>query len=86
MAYQRDLPGQVDRLAEEQHRLMELIPNGHSDQSNLWRTELANTEKELRELKRSVIPALKREVRDTQTELQEALALLEFSWSDQASS
>lgn len=73
-------------LAEEQHRLMELIPNGHSDQSNLWRTELANTEKELRELKRSVIPALKREVRDTQTELQEALALLEFSWSDQASS
>ena len=68
-----DLQGEIDRLeseieekeesasttAEEQERLMKLIPNGHSEQANAWRTDLANAEKELRETKRSVIPKLK---------------------------
>ena len=69
-------------IAEEQGRLMKLIPNGHGEQANAWRTDLANAEKELREVKRSVVPKLKGQLQKAQNGLHEALSGLQYEWSE----
>ena len=69
-------------IAEEQERLMKLIPNGHGEQANAWRTDLANAEKELREVKRSVIPKLRGQLKEAQDGLHEALSSLRYEWSE----
>jgi hypothetical protein len=71
-------------LAEEQERLMKLIPNGHGEQANAWRTDLANAEKELREIKRSAIPKLKSQLQETRNGLHEALSRLQYEWSGES--
>lgn len=68
-------------ILAEQERLMKLIPNGHGEQANTWRTDLANAEKELREIKRSVIPKLKTQLQKAQNGLHEALSGLRYEWS-----
>lgn len=68
-------------LDEEQKRLMKLIPNGHNDQANEWRTDLATAEKELREIKRVSIPELKRKLQDAKNSLREGLCSLKFNWT-----
>jgi hypothetical protein len=68
-------------IAEEQGRLMKLIPNGHGEQANAWRTDLANAEKELREIKRSVIPKLRGQLKEAQNALHKALGSLRYEWS-----
>ncbi len=83
-ALQADLKEKEDAaktLEEEQTRLMKLIPNGHNEQANAWRTDLATAEKELRQLRRTAIPKLKHQVQEANKELQEALSGLQFSWS-----
>ncbi len=69
-------------ILAEQERLMKLIPNGHGEQANAWRTDLANAEKELREIKRSVIPKLKTQLQKAQNGLHEALSSLRYEWSE----
>jgi hypothetical protein len=90
-----DLQGKIDNLesqikekqesaatiAEEQERLMKLIPNGHGEQANAWRTDLANAEKELREVKRSEIPKLRGQLKESQNALHKALSSLRYEWS-----
>jgi hypothetical protein len=68
-------------LDEEEKRLMKLIPNGHNEQANEWRTDLATTEKELREIKKSTIPHLRRKLQDARKSLQDALSSLKFTWA-----
>jgi len=91
-----DLQGKIDTLeaeirekeeaaatiAEEQERLMKLIPNGHGEQANAWRTDLADAEKELREVKRSAIPKLRGQLKDAQDALHRALDGLRYEWSE----
>ena len=62
---------------------MKLIPNGHGEQANAWRTDLADAEKELREVKRSVIPKLKTQLQKAQSGLHEALSSLRYDWSEE---
>ena len=72
-------------LDEEQKRLLKLIPNGHTEQANEWRTDLATTEKELREIKKTAIPNLKRKLQEARKGLQEALSSLKFTWAGEDS-
>jgi hypothetical protein len=69
-------------IVEEQERLMKLIPNGHGEQANAWRTDLANAEKELRDVKRSQIPKLRGQLKETQKALHKALGSLRYKWSE----
>lgn len=69
-------------LAEEQGRLMKLIPNGHAEQAHAWRTDLADAETELREVKRSVLPKLRGQLKEAKETLYDALARLQYNWTD----
>ncbi len=73
-------------LDEEQKRLLKLIPNGYMEQANEWRTDLATTEKELREIKKTAIPNLKRKLQEARKGLQEALSSLRFTWAEESGS
>jgi hypothetical protein len=91
-----DLQGEIDNvrswiveneekaatIAEEQERLMKLIPNAHGEQAHAWRTDLASAERELREIKRSALPKLKDQLRNAQGALHEALRNLRYEWSE----
>jgi hypothetical protein len=70
-------------IAQEQERLMKLIPSGHGDQANAWRTDLASAEQELREIKRSRIPALQGQLREAESDLRKALKSLQYEWRDE---
>jgi hypothetical protein len=72
-------------IVEEQERLMKLIPNGHGEQANAWRTDLANAEKELRDVKRSEIPKLRGQLKESQDALHKALGSLRYQWSEESS-
>ena len=63
----------AETIAQEQERLMKLIPSGHGEQAVAWRTDLADAEKQLREIKRSKIPTLKSQLREAESELHKAL-------------
>jgi hypothetical protein len=81
---QNDLKVQINAakvLDEEQKRLMKLIPNGHLEQANEWRTDLATAENELRDLKKTVIPQLKQQIQDTEYRLNQSLSRLQFQWA-----
>lgn len=69
-------------IAEEQERLMKLIPNGQGEQANAWRTDLAVAEKELREVKRSALPKLRSQLKDAQDVLHKALLGLRYTWAE----
>lgn len=69
-------------LEEEQKRLLKLIPNAHQEQANEWRTDLANAERELRELKRTELPALSKQLQEAQANLQQSLKRLQSSWKE----
>lgn len=69
-------------IAEEQERLMKLIPNGHGEQANAWRADLAVAEKELREVKRSALPKLRGRLKEAQDALHQALLGLRYTWAE----
>ena len=69
-------------IAEEQERLMKLIPNGHAEQANSWRTDLSTAEKELREVKRTLLPSLRARLKEAQAELQKSLERLRYNWAE----
>jgi len=69
-------------IAEEQGRLMKLIPLGHGEQANSWRTDLAKAEAELRAIKRSAIPDLKARKKEALGALRGALDALRYDWSE----
>lgn len=73
---------QVGTLKEDQERLMKLIPNGHADQANNWRSDLAENETMLRTVTRTTLPVLKQHQREATRAVQEALAALTVSWSE----
>ncbi len=73
---------QVGTLKEDQERLMKLIPNGHADQANKWRSDLAENETTLRTVTRTTLPGLKQQQREATRAVQEALAALSVSWSE----
>ena len=52
---------------------MKLIPSGHGEQANAWGTDLADAEKELRDIKRSKIPRLQGQLREAESELRKVL-------------
>lgn len=68
---------------EEQKRLLKLIPAAHAEQANEWRTDLATAEKELREIRKTMIPRLKRQIQEARSTVQSALRSLEFSWKSE---
>ena len=61
---------------------MKLIPNGHGEQANAWRTDLAVAEKELREVKRSALPRLRGQLKKSQDALHKALLGLSYTWAE----
>ena len=68
-------------IDEEQERLMKLIPNGHQEQANEWRNDLAKAEKELREIRRTAVPKLNAQIQEANKAAQKALESLQYSWS-----
>ncbi len=69
-------------ITQEQERLVTLIPNGHKEQANAWRKDLADAERELREIKRSKIPNIKAQLSEVGNSLHEALGSLQYEWTD----
>lgn len=69
-------------LQADQERLLKLIPSGHADQANQWRTELGTNEAELRTLNRQTLPDLRSRLLQAESSVQEALAELSASWSE----
>jgi hypothetical protein len=47
-----------------------------------WRTDLADAETELRDVKRSVLPKLRGQLKEAQEALYEALARLQYNWTE----
>jgi hypothetical protein len=78
----KEAEGQVGTLKEDQERLMKLIPSGHTDQANMWRSDLAENETTLRTVTRTTLPGLKKQQREASRAVQEALAALTVSWSE----
>ncbi|WP_435018685.1 hypothetical protein TA3x_000670 [Tundrisphaera sp. TA3] len=74
----KELEQKAKVLADEQARLIKLIPNGHAEQANAWRTDLAEAEAELRQARRSALPKLRARLKEARSELQEAFARLQF--------
>jgi hypothetical protein len=73
---------QVGTLKEDQERLMKLIPSGHPDQANAWRSDLAENETTLRTVTRTTLPGLRQQQREASRAVQDALADLTVSWSE----
>jgi len=69
-------------IVEQQNRLMGLIPLGHDEQANGWRTDLATAEQELRAIQRAAIPELKARLKKAEAALREALDGLRYEWSE----
>ena len=63
---------------------MKLIPNGHVEQANVWRTDLAVAEKELREVKRTVLPKLRGQLKKAEEALHKALLDLRYTWAEES--
>lgn len=80
----REQESAAETIAQEQDRLLKMIPNGHGEQANAWRTDLADAEKELREIKRSTIPQIKAHIRQAESSLHEAFQSLQYEWKDEA--
>ena len=78
----REREAQAKTLAEEQERLIKLIPNGHAEQANAWRTDLADAEKELRTVKRSALPKLRGQLKAAKAALHDALGRLQYTWAE----
>jgi hypothetical protein len=74
---------QEQTLHADQERLLKLIPSGHADQANKWRTELGTIETDLRELSRKTLPDLRAKQREATKAVQEALANLTGNWSEE---
>lgn len=67
-------------LKEEQKRAIELIPHAHPEQATQWRHELAESEKQQRQLSRKVIPELKKKIKALQEDLLQKLNDLVYEW------
>jgi len=67
-------------LKEEQKRAIELIPHAHPEQATQWRHELAESEKQQRQLSRKVIPELKKKIKALQEDLLQKLNELVYEW------
>jgi hypothetical protein len=78
----QDAEYQIKTIEQEQERLTRLIPVAHDTDANDLKTEVAANEKRWRELKRTMIPALKEAVRAKESALQEALGNLSVSWTE----
>jgi hypothetical protein len=74
---------QVEAIKEEQERLNGMIPNASAEQQREWQTELSANEKELRRLSRTDNPRIKKEIAALETELNETLASLSASWTEE---
>jgi hypothetical protein len=84
-----DLDSQIEEaeereetLTKEQENLLKLIPNGHADQANEWKTELGTNKADLKTLQRETLPGLKKQQREATQAVQEALNDLVANWSE----
>lgn len=77
-----ELQSQAREIDKEQKRLNELIPNLHPEQANIYRTDLANNEKELRNLNRVEIPKLDKDISSLFNQIKELILSLSFSWKE----
>lgn len=73
---------QVQTCQHDQEELLKVIPSGHTEQANAWKTELAANRKEMKSLQKEEIPALNVKLREGHKEVQAALAALTASWSE----
>lgn len=73
---------EVETLTEEQTRIVGLIPSVHADQANLYKNEVADAETSLKELKKTKLPQLRKELKAAQEAVQVALSKLKTDWSD----
>ncbi len=67
-------------LKDEQKRAIELIPHAHPEQAGQWRHELAESEKQQRQLSRKIIPELKKKIKAVRQELSQKLNELVYEW------
>lgn len=78
----REREAQAKTCEQEQERLIKLIPNAHAEQANAWRTDLADVEQELREIRRATLPRLRAQLKEAKDALHEALARLQYAWDE----
>ncbi|MFM7130341.1 MAG: hypothetical protein ACKO0V_13400 [bacterium] len=66
---------------EEQKRVIELIPHAHPEQAAQWRHELAELEKQQRDLVRTTLPQLKQNIKRLKEDLSQKLSGLFYEWN-----
>lgn len=73
---------EISTLTEEQERLVGLIPNVHADQANKYKNEVAEAETTLKELKKTKLPQLRKDLKAAEQEVRTALTKLKTDWTD----
>lgn len=73
---------QVQTLTEEQERLITIIPNLHAAQANTSKNELAEAESQIKVLKKTTLPQLRKDLKKAQDEVNAAMSKLKTEWSD----
>ena len=68
----------------EQERLIALIPNFHLEQANRSKTELSDAETQIKTLKKSTLPDLRKELKTAEANLNASVSKLKADWSDDA--
>lgn len=74
---------EVETLTEEQTRLIALIPSLHAAQANSSKNELAEAEGQIKTLKKTTLPELRKELKQATASVQVALSKLKADWSDE---
>jgi hypothetical protein len=72
---------EVNTLTEEQDRLIALIPNLHAAQANTSKNELAEAEGQIKELKKTKLPQLRKDLKKAQDEVNAAMSKLKTDWT-----
>jgi len=74
---------EVSTLTEEQERLIALIPNLHAAQANASKNELADAEDQIKTLKKTTLPQLRKELKKATDAVQSAMLKLKTDWTDE---
>jgi len=75
---------EVSTLTEEQERLVALIPSLHAAQANTSKNELAEAEGQIKTLKKTTLPQLRKDLKKATDAVQAAMSKLKTDWTDEA--
>lgn len=68
----------------EQERLLKLIPSVHADQANQYKNDLHESETNIRKLKKTTLPQLRKDLEAAEDAVQKALESVKADWKDDA--